>query len=93
MTACNIIGHEDVKRCVLFCEVLTNLDTSLKKINILLLGEPGLSKTEMLRYVVKLNPKSRFESGENSSGKTLTAIISNEEGEGRKLNIGAIPAA
>ena len=93
MFACNIIGYDDVKRCVLFCEVLTNLDITQKKINILLLGDTGLSKTDMLVAATKLNPKSRFESGENSSGKTLTAIISNEEGEGRKLNIGAVPSS
>ena len=93
MFACGIIGYDHVKRTILLGEVLTNLDRNLKKINNLLLGDTGLSKTEMLLQAKRLNPKSKFVSGENASGKTITAIITNEEGEGRKLHIGAIPSA
>jgi replicative DNA helicase Mcm len=50
-----------------------------ERINILLIGDPGLGKSLLLKSGVKIVLNSRYESGENSSGKSLTAIVSKEE--------------
>jgi replicative DNA helicase Mcm len=44
-----------------------------------LVGDPGLAKSALLREATTLVPKSRYESGQNSSGKSLTAIVSKED--------------
>ena len=49
------------------------------RINILIIGDPGLGKTLSLKRIVKIVPNSRYESSQNSSGKSLTAIISKED--------------
>jgi replicative DNA helicase Mcm len=57
----------------------------------LLISEPGLAKSRLLRSITKLVPNSRYESGgPNSSGKSLTAIVSKED-ETYVLRLGPIP--
>ena len=88
----SVIGHEHVKRGLLYCSVNTgevdvnNLEIISKskprreRIHALLIGDPGLAKSKLLKSVpAKLNPNGRYESGENSSGLSLTAIVSKEE--------------
>lgn len=43
------------------------------------MGESGQAKSALLREAAKLVPSSRHESGQNSSGKSLTAIVSKED--------------
>lgn len=81
-----VIGYEHVKEGLLLCTVNTSSDNISEKlglnrdrINALLIGDPGLAKSKLLRSVTKKIPNSRYESGENSSGKSLTAIVSKEE--------------
>jgi replicative DNA helicase Mcm len=57
-----------------------------------LVGAPGLAKTKLLREAVKLVPNSRFESGQSSSGKSLTAIVVREE-ESYFLRLGPVSLA
>lgn len=87
------IGYRLVKEGLLLSAVNTgsNKDTETstrhekttakkrERINVLLVGDPGLAKSNLLRSAVKLVPNSRYESGENSSGKSLTAIVSKED--------------
>lgn len=53
----------------------TNRDVNQKKINAALIGDPGLVKSTLLRRTVRLVPNSKYESAQNSSGKSLTAIV------------------
>jgi len=88
----DVIGCEIVKKGLLLLAVSTNRDINQKKINAALIGDPGLVKSTLLRRAVRLVPNSKYESAQNSSGKSLTAIVEKED-ESHILRIGPIPAA
>eukprot|EP00972_Heterocapsa_arctica_P075109 11082399-Heterocapsa_arctica.AAC.1 len=44
-------------------------------IHVLLLGDPGLGKSELLRAVAKLSPRGIYVSGNSSSMAGLTASV------------------
>jgi len=87
-----IIGNNIIKQGILLCAASTNTDETQKKIQILIIGDPGLGKSMMLRRSVELVPNSRYESAENSSGKSLTAIVEKDD-ESHILRTGPVPAA
>ncbi|KAA0189047.1 hypothetical protein HAZT_HAZT004670 [Hyalella azteca] len=47
-------------------------------INILLCGDPGTSKSQLLQYVYRLLPRSQYTSGKGSSAVGLTAYITKD---------------
>ena len=72
----SIVGYEHVKKGLLMSAVNTSNDISRnERINSLLIGDPGLAKSKLAKRVTKLVSNSRHESGQSSSGKSLTAII------------------
>jgi replicative DNA helicase Mcm len=87
----SIIDYEHVKKGLLLIAVNTgyeynnylNLnfrpDKDRHRLNAVLIGDPGLAKSRLLKSAVKIVPNSRYESGENSSVLSLTAIVSKEE--------------
>ena len=94
MFAPDIIGHDIVKRGLLFSAVNSGTDTHKKRqrLNSLLIRPPGVAKSRLLREVTQLVPNSRFESGQSSSGKSLTAIVAKED-ENYVLRLGPVPLA
>lgn len=88
----DVIGYEIVKKGLLLLAASTNRDMTQKKLNAALIGDPGLVKSTLLRRAVRLVPNSKYESAQNSSGKSLTAIVEKQE-ESHILRIGPIPAA
>ena len=92
----SIIGYEHVKKGLLLCAVNSDGDNvsiygsnnlRRERIHALLIGESGLAKSKFLRTIKRLVPNSRYESGQNSSGKSLTAIVSKED-ENYMLRLG-----
>ena len=45
------------------------------ELNILLCGDPGTNKCQLLQYVYKLVPRSQYTSGKGSSAVGLTAYV------------------
>jgi replicative DNA helicase Mcm len=94
MFASDVIGHDIVKRGLLFSAVNSGVDTPQRRqrLNALLIGPPGVAKSRLLREATHLVPSSRFESGQSSSGKSLTAIVAKED-ETYVLRLGPVPLA
>lgn len=54
------------------------------EIHILLCGDPGTSKSQLLQYVYNLVPRSQYTSGRGSSAVGLTAYVA-KDSETRQL--------
>jgi DNA replicative helicase MCM subunit Mcm2 (Cdc46/Mcm family) len=93
MFATSIIGYNIVKKGLLLSAVSSTTDKTMKKIHCILVGDPGLAKSLFLREATKLVPNSRYESVQFATGRSLTAIITKEEGDALILRAGPIPQA
>jgi len=59
-------------------------------IHILIVGDPGIGKSQMLKYVSKLAPRGIYTSGKGTSGVGLTAAAVRDEFGGWSLEAGAL---
>lgn len=77
----SIYGNEDIKRaitCLLFGGSKKILPDGMRlrgDINVLLLGDPGTAKSQLLKFVEKVAPISIYTSGKGSSAAGLTASV------------------
>lgn len=63
-------------------------------IHILLVGDPGAGKSQLLSFISKVAPKARFVSGKGSTGTGLTAaVVKDEFLKGWSLEAGALVLA
>jgi len=86
----SIYGHNEVKEAIALqlCGATSHKKlpdgTKIRdNIHILLIGDPGTAKSQILKYVDRLAPKSIYVSGKSATGGGLTAIAEKDEfGEG-----------
>ena len=89
----SIVGYEHVKKGLLMSTVNTSEIASIKeKINELLIGDPGNAKSALVKRITQLVTGSNYISAQNSSGKSLTAIIDKAE-DNLFLRVGPVPQA
>lgn len=77
---------DDIKRgilCLLFGGVQKKFQQSAEgrfrgEINVLLVGDPGTSKSQLLQYVHKIAPRGIYTSGKGSSAVGLTAYVTKD---------------
>ncbi|WP_409199828.1 minichromosome maintenance protein MCM [Methanobrevibacter sp. DSM 116169] len=95
-TAPSIKGYRDVKEAIalqLFggsARILEDETRLRGDIHILIVGDPGIGKSQMLKYVSKLAPRSIYTSGKGTTGAGLTAAAVRDELGGWSLEAGAL---
>jgi len=96
-----IYGHDEVKKAFIYALFGGSTAQSADgvqtrgNINILLIGDPGVAKSDMLRMLVKYSPRGVYSSGKGSSGVGLVAaVIKDDFGDGSySLEAGAMAQA
>ena len=96
----SIYGHNEIKKAIalqLFGGVKKTREDGVKSrgdIHILLIGEPGTGKSQLLKFSGELAPKGRYVVGKSSTGAGLTASVVKEESTGEfSLEAGAVVLA
>ena len=81
----SIWGHEEVKTALalqMFSGVKKERSDGTQTrgdIHILLVGDPGVAKSVMLKFVSNIAPKGRYVSGKSATGAGLTATVVRDE--------------
>jgi len=74
----HIYNMVDIKEALLLtCLGGVETDTARGDINTLLLGDPGVAKTQLLKFVTNIIPKSDYVSGKSASGAGLFGGVDN----------------
>lgn len=90
-----IFGHDLEKEAVLLLMVgspqksLPDGSTLRGDINVLLIGDPGTAKSELLKYASRIAPRGLYTSGRGSTAAGLTAAVVKEKNGIMMLEAGA----
>ncbi len=94
----SIYGYETIKESIMYI-VFGGVPKHLADIrirgelNILLVGDPGTAKSQLLQYVAAIAPRGLYTSGRGTTAAGLTAAVLRERGGGMTLEAGALVLA
>lgn len=80
-----IFGHNEVKQALLLLMVSGNtkkMADGMKirgNINVLLMGDPGVAKSQLLKHISSFAPRGIYTTGKGSSGVGLTASVNKDQ--------------
>jgi replicative DNA helicase Mcm len=92
----HIYGHEPIKEAMLLLimgsvtKKLEDGSTRRGDINVLLVGDPGMAKSEMLKFTAKIAPRGLYTSGRGSTAAGLTAAVIRDKSGIMMLEAGAV---
>jgi len=95
----SIYGYEDIKEAILYLLVggvrktLPDGVVIRGEVNVLLVGDPGIAKSQMLQYAARVAPRGIYTSGRGSTAAGLTAAVLREKSGGMVLEAGALVLA
>jgi len=95
----SIYGYEDIKRAIMFLlfggvpKTLPDGVTVRGDINVLVIGDPGTAKSQLLQYVSRIAPRGLYTSGRGTTAAGLTAAVVKDVGGGLSLEAGALVLA
>jgi replicative DNA helicase Mcm len=95
----SIYGYDDMKEAILYLlfggipKKLPDGITIRGDVNILLVGDPGTAKSQLLQYVSRVAPRGLYTSGRGSTAAGLTAAVVRDKTGGMILEAGALVLA
>ena len=91
MTACNVIGHNNIKEGILYMVANAKPDKRERRerIHAAIISMPGRAKTALLMYATKLMTRSTFETAQMATGLSLLAMVE-KDGEMKILRLGPV---
>ena len=95
----SIYGYENIKEAILYLlfgavpKALPDGVTIRGDVNVLLIGDPGTAKSQLLQYVARVAPRGLYTSGRGSTAAGLTAAVVREKSGGLVLEAGALVLA
>ncbi len=95
----SIYGYGDIKEAILyllFGGVPKRLPDGVNirgDLNVLLIGDPGVAKSQLLQYVSRIAPRGLYTSGRGTTAAGLTAAVLREKTGGMVLEAGALVLA
>ncbi len=95
----SIYGYGDIKEAVLYLlfggvpKRLPDGVTIRSEVNVLLVGDPGVAKSQLLQYVSRIAPRGLYTSGRGTTAAGLTAAVVREKSGGMVLEAGALVLA
>jgi len=94
----SIYGYEHIKEAIMYLlfggvpKFLPDINVR-GELNVLLVGDPGTAKSQLLQYVARLAPRGLYTSGRGTTAAGLTAAVIREKGGGMSLEAGALVLA
>lgn len=95
----SIYGYKHIKEALLLAIIgassrdLPDGTRIRGKIHILLLGDPGVAKSQLLKYAASIAPKGIYTSGRGATAAGLTAAVIKDQAGGMSLEAGAVVLA
>jgi len=94
----SIFGYPHIKEAILYqlCGGASKLlpDVNVRgELNVLLIGDPGTAKSQLLQYVARIAPRGLYTSGRGTTAAGLTAAVIREKGGSMSLEAGALVLA
>lgn len=90
----NVRGYSEIKKGLL-CSIAGAGETNKKRsnIHILIIGDPGIAKTQLIRGLEDITVKSITTDGHGASSKGLTAVVTKDSNDNWTIEAGALALA